>query len=221
MKDKIVNIIGAGLAGCECAYQLAKRGIKVRLFEQKPVKFSDAHSSPNFAEIVCSNSLKNNELTNACGLLKQEMRLLDSLIITTADNCAVPAGASLSVDREQFSSIITDKIRNNQNIEVINECVENIDENELTVIATGPLTDSKLADNLAKLVGEKSLYFFDAASPIVTLSSLDKSRYFIGNRYGKSEENGGDYVNCTMTKDEYDIFYNEIINAKIVEALLA
>ena len=217
MKDKIVNIIGAGLAGCECAYQLAKRGIKVRLFEQKPVKFSDAHSSPNFAEIVCSNSLKSNELTNACGLLKQEMRLLDSLIINSADKCAVPAGASLAVDREQFSSIITTKIRNNQNIEVVNECVETIDENELTVVATGPLTDSKLADNLAKLVGEKSLYFFDAASPIVALDSLDKSRYFVGNRYAKDEENGGDYINCTMTKDEYDVFYNELINAKTVE----
>lgn len=215
--QKIVNIIGAGLAGCECAYQLAKRGIKVRLFEQKPVKFSGAHSSSNFAEIVCSNSLKSNELTNACGLLKQEMRLLDSLIIKTADKCAVPAGASLSVDREQFSSLITNEIRNNQNIEVINECVETIDENAITVVATGPLTDSKLAENLAKLVGEKSLYFFDAAAPIVTLSSLDKERYFVGNRYGKDEENGGDYINCTMTKEEYDVFYNELINAKTVE----
>lgn len=217
MKDKIVNVIGAGLAGCECAYQLAKRGIKVRLFEQKPIKYSQAHSSSNFAEIVCSNSLKSNELTNACGLLKQEMRLLDSLIITTADECAVPAGASLSVDREQFSHLITQKIKENCNIEIVNEVVENIDENQLTVIATGPLTDSILAENLAKLVGEKSLYFFDAAAPIVTLSSLDKSRYFVGNRYGKDEQNGGDYVNCTMTKQEYDIFYDQLINAKTVE----
>lgn len=216
--EKIVNVIGGGLAGCECAYQLAKRGIKVRLFEQKPIKFSKAHSSENFAEIVCSNSFKSNEITNACGLLKQELRELDSLIIKTADKTKVPAGASLSVDRELFSQLITQEIKNNPNIEVVNECVENIDLNQITVVATGPLTDDKLAENLAKLVGEKSLYFFDAASPIVTLSSLDKNRYFVGNRYDKGEGNLlGDYINCTMTKDEYDVFYNELINAKTVE----
>lgn len=216
--NKVVNIIGAGLAGCECAYQLAKRGVKVRLYEQKPIKFSKAHSSENFAEIVCSNSLKSNELTNACGLLKQELRELDSLIIKTADKTKVPAGASLSVDRELFSQLITQEVKNNPNIEVINECVENIDLNEITIVATGPLTDDKLAENLAKLVGEKSLYFFDAASPIVTLNSLDKNRYFVGNRYDKGGETSlGDYINCTMTKDEYDVFYNELINAKTVE----
>lgn len=216
--NKVVNIIGAGLAGCECAYQLAKRGVKVRLFEQKPIKFSKAHSSENFAEIVCSNSLKSNELTNACGLLKQELRELDSLIIKTADKTKVPAGASLSVDRELFSQLITQEIKNNPNIEVVNQCVENIDITQITVVATGPLTNDKLAENLAKLVGEKSLYFFDAASPIVTLSSLDKNRYFIGNRYDKGEQTShGDYINCTMTKDEYDVFYNELINAKTVE----
>lgn len=216
--EKIVNVIGGGLAGCECAYQLAKRGVKVRLFEQKPIKFSKAHSSENFAEIVCSNSFKSNEITNACGLLKQELRELDSLIIKMADKTKVPAGASLSVDRELFSQLITQEIKNNPNIEVVNECVENIDLNQITVVATGPLTDDKLAENLAKLVGEKSLYFFDAASPIVTLSSLDKNRYFVGNRYDKGEGNSlGDYINCTMTKDEYDVFYNELINAKTVE----
>ncbi|MBQ0017260.1 MAG: methylenetetrahydrofolate--tRNA-(uracil(54)-C(5))-methyltransferase (FADH(2)-oxidizing) TrmFO [Clostridiales bacterium] len=216
--EKLVNVIGAGLAGSECAYQLAKYGIKVRLYEQKPTHFSPAHSSENFAELVCSNSLKSNELTNACGLLKEEMRLLDSLIIRCADKARVPAGASLSVDRELFSKLITDEIKNNKNIEVISKQVEDIDENEITVIATGPLTSDKLSTNLAKLIGEESLYFFDAAAPIVSLKSLDESRYFVGNRYEKSnEQTSGDYVNCTMTKDEYDVFYNELISAKTVE----
>ncbi len=216
--EKEVNIIGAGLAGCECAYQLAKRGIKVKLYEQKPIKFSKAHSSADFAEIVCSNSLKSNELTNACGLLKEELRRLDSLIIKVADKTKVPAGASLSVDRELFSKLVTQEIKSNKNIEVVYESVENIDLSKLTVVATGPLTDDKLVQNLAQLVGEKSLYFFDAASPIVTLNSLDSERYFVGNRYDKGEDNSsGDYINCTMTKEEYDVFYNELINAKIVE----
>ena len=216
--EKEVNIIGAGLAGCECAYQLAKRGIKVKLYEQKPIKFSKAHSSADFAEIVCSNSLKSNELTNACGLLKEELRRLDSLIIKVADKTKVPAGASLSVDRELFSKLVTQEIKSNKNIEVVYESVENIDLSKLTVVATGPLTDDKLAQNLAQLVGEKSLYFFDAASPIVTLNSLDSERYFVGNRYDKGEDNSsGDYINCTMTKEEYDVFYNELINAKTVE----
>ena len=216
--EKEVNIIGAGLAGCECAYQLAKRGIKVKIYEQKPIKFSKAHSSADFAEIVCSNSLKSNELTNACGLLKEELRRLDSLIIKVADKTKVPAGASLSVDRELFSKLVTQEIKSNKNIEVVYESVENIDLSKLTVVATGPLTDDKLAQNLAQLVGEKSLYFFDAASPIVTLNSLDSERYFVGNRYDKGEDNSsGDYINCTMTKEEYDVFYNELINAKTVE----
>ena len=216
--EKIVNVIGAGLAGCECAYQLAKRGIKVRLYEQKPIEFSPAHSSKDFAEIVCSNSFKSKELTNACGLLKEEMRLLDSLIISAADQNSVPAGASLSVDREKFSAYITQIIKENKNIEVINEVFENIDENQITVIATGPLTNEKLSKNLAKLIGQESLYFFDAAAPIVSLSSLDENYYFEGNRYNKGDENSsGDYINCTMTKDEYDLFYNELISAKTVE----
>ena len=216
--EKIVNIIGAGLAGCECAYQLAKRGVKVNLYEQKPIKFSPAHKNPNFAELVCSNSLKSNDLTNACGLLKQEMRLCDSLIIKVADSVSVPAGASLSVDRELFAQKITDELKKFENINIISQCVKDINQDEITVIATGPLTDDVLAENIAKLVGEKSLYFFDAAAPIVSLKSLDKSRYFVGNRYEKQEENSqGDYVNCTLTKEEYDVFYNELINAKTVE----
>lgn len=216
--EKQVNIIGAGLAGCECAYQLAKRGIKVKLYEQKPIKFSQAHTNSNFAEIVCSNSLKSNELTNSCGLLKEELRRLDSLIIKVADKTKVPAGTSLSVDRDLFSKLVTQEIESNQNIEIVHQSVESIDTDKLTVIATGPLTDDKLAQNLAQLVGEKSLYFFDAASPIVSLSSLDSEKYFVGNRYDKGDENSaGDYINCTMTKEEYDVFYSELINAKTVE----
>ncbi len=217
--EKIVNVIGAGLAGSECAYQLAKAGIKVRLYEQKPVKFSPAHTNKNFAELVCSNSLKSNELTNACGLLKQEMRLLDSLIIKVADRTSVPAGSALSVDRELFAEQITNELKANPNIQIINECVTELNPDEITVVATGPLTDEVLAKNLAKMIGEESLYFFDAAAPIVSLKSLDENRYFVGNRYDKTDspDNSGDYVNCTMTKEEYDVFYQELINAKTVE----
>lgn len=216
--EKIVNVIGAGLAGTECAYQLAKAGIKVKLFEQKPTKFSPAHTNPNFAELVCSNSLKSNELTNACGLLKQELRMLNSLVIGVADKTSVPSGAALSVDRQLFAQQITDAIKNEPNIQIIHECVEKIPEHEITVVATGPLTDEKLAQNLAHLIGEESLYFFDAAAPIVTKSSLDKEKYFVGNRYDQNpSEHVGDYINCTMTKDEYDEFYQQLIQAKTVE----
>lgn len=216
MQNKTINVIGGGLAGCECAYQLAKHGFKVNLYEMKPIKFSPAHHNTNFAELVCSNSLKSNDLTNACGLLKQELRLLDSLIIKSADLNAVPSGNALSVDREKFSQYITNEIRNNKNIKIINKVVEDINLNDINVIATGPLTDDKLAENLIKLIGEKQLYFFDAVAPIVEKDSLDMSRCFVGNRYGENES-GGDYINCTMSKEEYDVFYNELINAKTID----
>lgn len=227
--EKIVNVIGAGLAGCECAYTLAKAGIKVRLFEQKPLKFSPAHSNANFAELVCSNSLKSNELTNACGLLKQELRLLDSLVIKIADKVSVPSGTALSVDRQLFAQQITQQIKSMPNIQIVNECVQDIPKDQITVVATGPLTDQNLAQNLAQIVGEQSLYFFDAAAPIVTKSSLDSSKYFVGNRYNKTTDINsqlntqnetdyqGDYINCTFTKQEYDVFYSELINAKTVQ----
>ncbi|MBO7508527.1 MAG: methylenetetrahydrofolate--tRNA-(uracil(54)-C(5))-methyltransferase (FADH(2)-oxidizing) TrmFO [Clostridia bacterium] len=211
-----IKVIGAGLAGTEAAYQLAKRGFEVELYEQKPIKFSPAHKNENFAELVCSNSLKSNDLTNACGLLKEELRLLDSLVIKTADEVRVPSGEALSVDRELFSQRITEKIKSMPNITIKNECVEDIDCSQPTIVATGPLTDGKLLDNLKEKLGDDNCYFFDAVAPIVTKESLDSEHYFVANRYDKGGSQG-DYINCPMTKEEYDKFYNEIINAKTVE----
>lgn len=209
-----INIIGAGLAGCEAAYQIAKRGIKVKLYEMKPIKFSPAHSSENFAEIVCSNSFKSNLITNACGLLKEELRRLDSLLIRCADETKVPAGQALAVDRERFSEIVTEYIESNENIEIIKEEVTNIPEDEITIIATGPLTSEKLSEAIKELTGKEKLYFYDAAAPIVTKESIDMNYAFTADRYGKGES---DYINCPMTKDEYENFYNELVNAERVE----
>ena len=163
-----INIIGAGLAGCEAAYQIAKRGIKVKLYEMKPINFSPAHSSENFAEIVCSNSFKSNLITNACGLLKEELRRLDSLLIKCADETKVPAGQALAVDRERFSKLVTEYIENNANIEITKEEVTTIPKDEITIIATGPLTSEKLSEAIKELTGKEKLYFYDAAAPIVT-----------------------------------------------------
>lgn len=209
-----VNIIGAGLAGCEAAYQLAKRGIKVKLYDIKPESLTPAHNNGNFAELVCSNSLKSNELTNACGLLKQEMRELDSLIIKCADNCFVPAGSALAVDRNMFAKSVTEQITSNTNIECICQEITEINENEITVIASGPLTTPSLHKNIAKLTGNDSLYFYDAAAPIVDGSTIDYQKTFIHDRYGKGD---GDYINCPLTKEEYYSFINELTNAKAVE----
>ena len=213
MKDYI-NVIGGGLAGCEAAYQIAKRGIKVKLYEMKPIKFSPAHSNENLAEIVCSNSFKSNLLTNACGLLKEELRLLDSLLIKCADKCKVPAGQALAVDREKFSEMVTKEIEENLNIEIIKEEVSKIPEDEITIIATGPLTSENLSNEILKLTGQEKLFFYDAAAPIVTKDSIDMSKAFTADRYGKGES---DYINCPMTKAEYENFYNELINAERVE----
>lgn len=206
-----INVIGGGLAGSEAAYQIAKRGIKVRLYEMKPIKFSPAHSSENLAEIVCSNSLKSNLLTNACGLLKEELRRLDSLLIKCADETAVPAGQALAVDREEFSRLVTKKIEENENIEIIKEEVTTIPDG-ITIIATGPLTSDALSSEIAKLTGEEKLFFYDAAAPIVTKESIDMDNAFTADRYGKGDS---DYINCPMTKEEYELFYNELINAEV------
>lgn len=212
-KEIIVNVIGAGLAGCECAYILAKNGIKVRLYEMKPKYKSDAHKSDNFAELVCSNSLKSDSITNACGLLKKEMEILDSLFVKVAHNTRVPAGQALAVDRDKFSLEITNEIKNNKNIEIIYEKVDKINrDSEITVIATGPLTDKVLFDDIKALVGESSMYFYDAAAPIVEADSINMDIAYVMDRYGKAGV--GDYINLPMNKEEYTNFYNELINAK-------
>ena len=186
MKDYI-NVIGGGLAGCEAAYQIAKRGIKVKLYEMKPQKFSPAHTNKNLAEIVCSNSFKSNLHTNACGVLKEELRLLDSLLIKIADETSVPAGQALAVDREEFSKKVTKEIKNNPLIEIINEEIgdnfEEISKDAITIIATGPLTSETMAKQISKLTGEEKLYFYDAAAPIITKESIDFDIAFYGNRY--------------------------------------
>ena len=206
-----VNVFGAGLAGCEAAYQLAKRGIKVRLYDMKPHKKTPAHSSENFAELVCSNSLKAKRVESAAGLLKEEMRQLDSLLVKCADQCAVPAGGALAVDREQFSLLVTEYIKNHENIEFISEEVTTIPENEISVVATGPLT----SDSLSAYIGDKfgkHLSFYDAAAPIVSADSVDMEYAFFESRYGKGD--GDDYLNCPMNKEEYEIFYDALVNAE-------
>ena len=210
----MVNIIGGGLAGCEAAYQIAKNGIEVKLYEMKPNKFSPAHSNSNLAEIVCSNSFKSNLHTNACGLLKEELRLLDSLLIKCADITSVPAGQALAVDREKFSELVTKKIKEMENITVINEEITEVPENEITVIATGPLTSDALSEDIKKLTGINRLHFYDAAAPIVEKASIDMNIGFLGDRYGKSE---ACYINLPMNKEEYERFWNELVNAEIVE----
>ncbi len=213
MQNNIINVIGAGLAGCECAYILAKNGIRVRLYEMKPRYKSEAHKSDNFAELVCSNSLKSDMITNACGLLKKEMEILDSLFVNVAHNTKIPAGQALAVDRDKFSSEITKKIKENENIEIIYEKVDNIDfGDEITVIATGPLTDKVLFENIGKIIGKSSMYFYDAAAPIVYSDSINMDVAYIMDRYGNLGE--GDYLNLPMTKEEYLSFYNALVNAK-------
>ena len=242
--EKKISIIGGGLAGSEAAYTIARAGYKVDLYEMKPVKFSLAHSNENLAEIVCSNSFKSNLLTNACGLLKEELRMLDSLLIKTADMTSVPAGQALAVDRELFSKKVTDVIKDNSNINVINEevgsrydtnfsgiCIEDLIKEGIVVIATGPLTSDSLSIGIAKLINEDSLHY-DAAAPIIEKDSIDFDIAFYGNRYEQEKSKDEDfdswidrinnideksYINLPMNKEEYEKFVYELINAEIVD----
>ena len=236
MKDYI-TVIGGGLAGCEAAYQIAKRNIKVKLYEMKPGKFSDAHSNSNLAEIVCSNSFKSNLITNACGLLKQELRNLDSLLIRIADETKVPAGQSLAVDREEFSKKVTNVIENMPNVEIIRkefgkeENIENIVKDGIIIIATGPLTSNILAKQISELIGNNDLFFYDAAAPIVTKDSINMNIAFWGNRYDEERRKdepiedwnnrrlkleNQNYINLPMNKEEYEKFWQELVNAEVV-----
>lgn len=228
-----ITVIGGGLAGCEVAYQIAKRGIKVRLYEMKPEKYTPAHCNKDLAEIVCSNSFKSNLHTNACGLLKEELRLLDSLLIKCADKTAVPAGQALAVDRERFSKLVTENIEEMENIQIIRrEYKEDIlKEDGIIVIATGPLTSDIMSKQIAKVTGNQDLYFYDAAAPIIAKDSINMNIAFWGNRYeqerGKQEDekewrnrindikNKG-YINLPMNKEEYEMFCSRLINAEVV-----
>ncbi len=242
-----ISVIGGGLAGCEATYQIAKRGIKVKLYEMKPNKFSPAHSNQNLAEIVCSNSFKSNLHTNACGLLKEELRMLDSLLIKTADEVSVPAGQALAVDREKFAEKVTEKIASLENVEIVRQEVgktvdaeENSDaitlkelaEKGIVIIATGPLTSDSLSNEIKELTGDNGLHFYDAAAPIIEKDSIDMNIAFWGDRYseerGKDEdvdvwkerikkEDNNSYINLPMNKEEYENFWKELVNAEVVE----
>ena len=209
-----VKVIGAGLAGCEAAYQLANAGIKVNLYEMKPKKFSPAHKMASMCELVCSNSLRAGNIENAVGLLKEEMRRLGSVVMECADKTRVPAGGALAVDREGFSLLVTEKIKNHENITVINDEVTDFDENEYTIIATGPLTDGVLYEKIKTFFDDSYLHFFDAAAPIVSFESINMDKAYRAARYGKGD---ADYINCPMTEDEYNVFYDALINAECAD----
>ena len=207
-----VNIIGAGLAGSEAAWQLANRGIKVDLYEMRPKKMTPAHKTGGFSELICSNSLRAASITNAIGLLKEEMRIIGSLIMEAADNTKVEAGGALAVDRDLFSKYITEKIKNHPNIEVINEEVTKIPDGA-TIICSGPLTSDALSSDIKKFFGEEYLYFFDSVAPIVTSESINKDIAYLKSRYDKGEAS---YYNCPMNKEEFERFYHELVNAERV-----
>ena len=209
-----INVYGAGLAGCEAAWQIANRGIKVRLFEMKPKKFTPAHHSQGFAELVCSNSLRSDRLTNAVGLLKEELYRLDSLIMDAAYATRVPAGSALAVDRDLFSAFVTEKIKNHPNIELIEGEATALEDGVITVIATGPLTSEPMAEYIEKTLGCEGLHFFDAAAPIVSADSLNMDIVYAASRYDKGD---ADYLNCPMTREQYDAFYTELITAREAE----
>lgn len=211
MSEIKIKVIGAGLAGCEAAWQAAKLGVKVELYEMKPIKFSPAHHSEGFAELVCSNSFRSNAVNNAVGLLKEELRMMGSLILEAAHATEVPAGSALAVNRDEFSEYVTNKIKNHPNITVINEEVTEIDRDSITVVASGPLTSETLAEKISEMTGGTELHFFDAAAPIVDFSSIDMSRAFFASRYGKGDPE--DYLNCPMTEEEYAVFHKELSSA--------
>lgn len=237
--NDFITVVGGGLAGSEAAYQIAKRGIKVKLYEMKPNNFSPAHSNNNLAEIVCSNSFKSNLHTNACGLLKEELRNLDSLLIKIADETAVPAGQALAVDREVFSKKVTEALENMKNVEIIRQevgkdglSIASIAKDGIVIIATGPLTSDALSKQILELTGEDDLHFYDAAAPIIFKDSIDMNIAFYGNRYEQErakdedveewkakQKNDGDasYINLPMNKEEYEHFWNELVNAEVVE----
>lgn len=237
--NDFITVVGGGLAGSEATYQIAKRGIKVRLYEMKPNSFSPAHSNNNLAEIVCSNSFKSNLHTNACGLLKEELRNLDSLLIKVADETAVPAGQALAVDREVFSKKVTEALENMKNVEIIRQevgkdglSIESIAKDGIVIIATGPLTSDALSKQILELTGEDDLHFYDAAAPIIFKDSIGMNIAFYGNRYEQErakdedveewkakQKNDGDasYINLPMNKEEYEHFWNELVNAEVVE----
>ncbi len=209
--DKEVIIIGAGLAGSEAAYQLATRGIKVKLYEMRPNLSTEAHKTQNFAELVCSNSLGGDHLGNASGLMKEELRMFGSLLMKVADEFRVPAGQALAVDRTLFSEKITDILKNHPNIEFINDELTEIPMDKIVLIASGPLTSQALSENIKKLTKDEYLYFYDAAAPIVTFESIDKEKVYFQSRYDKGD---GEYINCPMTEEEYNKFYENLINAE-------
>lgn len=212
MTTQVVNVIGAGLAGSEAAYQIAKRGVQVKLYEMRPIRQTPAHHTDKFAELVCSNSLRANTLTNAVGVIKEEMRLMDSVIIRAADECSVPAGGALAVDRHEFAAKVTEYVKNHPNVTVMNEEITEIPEGP-TVIATGPLTSPDLAAQLKELTGEDYFYFYDAAAPIVEKDSIDMNKVYLKSRYDKGE---AAYLNCPMTEEEFDRFYEALIAAETV-----
>lgn len=208
---EVVNIIGAGLAGSEAAWQAAEAGVQVNLYEMRKLKKSPAHHTENFAELVCSNSLRANNVTNAVGLLKEEMRRFNSIIINSADQTAVPAGGALAVDRDNFSALITERLRNHPNIKVIDEEVTSIPEG-ITIIATGPLTAEALANEISEFTESKGLYFYDAAAPIIEKSSIDMEKVYLKSRYDKGE---AAYLNCPMNEEEFIAFRKELITAEV------
>ncbi len=216
MKEKVLHIIGAGLAGSEAAWQAANRGIHVILYEMRPTKMTPAHRTDKFAELVCSNSLGAKEIDRALGLLKAEMKRLDSLIIRAAEANALPAGRALAVDREGFAGMVTEALQSHPNIEIHRREVTEIPD-EPTIIATGPLTSDALAQEIAELTGEEYLYFYDALAPIVKAETIDMSVCFRANRYGRGEQEEGDYINCPFTKEQYYRFVEALVNAPTIE----